>query len=388
MLLGLANVGTSLAAVPTAVGEGGFQSIAPYALLIDADTGTVLFEKNADALMAPASTAKIMTAEVVFHEIKEGRLRLDDKFLVSEHAWRTGGAPSHGSAMFAVPNSRIAVEDLIKGLVIDSGNDAAIVLAEGIAGSEEQFAAMMNRRAREIGMTKSTFTNPWGRGDPGQKVTARDMAVLADYVITTYPALYRYFGQRDFTWDRVHQLNRNPLLTMNIGADGLKTGDLTQSGYGIVGSAVQKGERLILVLNGLRTGRDRSNESLKLLDWGFRSFEPKQLYAAGETVGAAKVYGGAESEVPLVTEKPVAMLVPRGNDERLTGKIVYKGPLSAPVEKGAKVAEIKIFRNGTEILSAPLRTAEAVPVGSLPHRAMDAGLEFLTTLIRQNFTRH
>ncbi len=387
MLLCLVNAGTSLAAVPTAVGEG-FQSIAPYALLIDADTGTVLFEKNADTLMAPASTAKIMTAEVVFHEIKEGRLRLDDKFLVSEHAWRTGGAPSHGSAMFAVPNSRIAVEDLIKGLVIDSGNDAAIVLAEGIAGSEEQFAAMMNRRAREIGLTKSTFTNPWGRGDPGQKVTARDMATLADYVIETYPQFYGYFGQRDFTWDKVHQLNRNPLLTMNIGADGLKTGDLAQSGYGIVGSAVQKGERLILVLNGLRTGRDRSNESLKLLDWGFRSFEPKQLYAAGETIGTAKVYGGTESEVPLTTDKPVAMLVPRGNDERLTGKIVYTGPLTAPVQKGAKVAEVKIFRNGTEILSAPLRTAVAVPVGSLPHRAMDAGLEFLTTLIRQNFTRH
>ncbi len=365
----------------------GFQTIAPYAILVDADTGTVLFEKNADALMSPASTAKIMTAEIVFHEIKEGRLKLADTFSISENAWRTGGASSGGSSMFAALNSSVRIEDLIRGLVIQSGNDAAIALAEGIAGSEDNFAALMTRRARELGMTKSNFTNPWGRGDPNEKVTGREMTILADYVIRTYPDFYRYFGEKDFTWNRIHQLNRNPLLTMNIGADGLKTGHIAESGFGLVGSAVQNGERLILVVNGLRTARDRANESLKLLSWGFRSFEPKAMYAADEVVGSARVYGGTREDVPLVADKAVTLLVPRGSGEKLTGKIVYNGPLSAPLDKGALVAQLKLYRGPTEVLSMPLRTAESVPVGSLPHRAFDAGLELVTTLVLQNFTK-
>ena len=386
-------VGLSIAAVsPVTAGGAGigtenFQTTAPYAVLVDAETGTVLFEKNADALMAPASTAKIMTAEIVFREIKEGRLKLDDTFVVSENAWRQGGAKSGGSSMFAVLNSRIRVEDLIRGLVIQSGNDAAITLAEGISGSEENFAALMTRRARELGMSKSTFTNPWGRGDPNEKVTAREMAMLAGYVIRTYPEFYHYFGERDFTWNRIHQLNRNPLLTMNIGADGLKTGDIAESGFGLVGSAVQNGQRLILVINGLRTGRDRATEAVKLLSWGFRSFEPKVLFAADEIVGTARVYGGAEEDVPLAPDKVVSLLVPRGSGERLTGKIVYTGPLMAPLDKGAQVAQLKIYRGGTEILAAPLRTTESVPIGSLPRRAFDAGLELVTAVVRQNFTK-
>ncbi len=362
-----------------------FQTIAPFAILMDAETGSVLFEKNADGLMAPASTTKILTAEITFHEIKEGRLKLDDAFVVSENAWRNGGAKSGGSTMFAALNSRIPVEDLIRGLVIQSGNDAAITLAEGIAGSEDSFAALMNRRANEIGMQHSTFANPWGRGDPNQKVTPRDMAVLANYVIHTYPEFYRYFGEREFTWNKVRQLNRNPLLTMNIGADGLKTGDIAESGFGLVGSAVQNDQRLIVVVNGLHSARDRANEAFKLLNWGFRSFEPRDLFAAGEVVGTARVYGGGSTEVALTTERPVRLLVPRGTGEKLSGKIVYTGPLAAPVEKGTKVAELKILHDGTEILSLPLETAEAVPVGSLPRRALDAGLEFGTALIRQHF---
>ncbi len=362
-----------------------FQTIAPFAILMDAETGSVLFEKNADGLMAPASTTKILTAEITFHEIKEGRLKLDDAFVVSENAWRNGGAKSGGSTMFAVLNSRISVEDLIRGLVIQSGNDAAITLAEGIAGSEDNFATMMNRRASEIGLRHSTFANPWGRGDPNQKVTPRDMAVLANYVIHTYPEFYRYFGEREFTWNKVRQLNRNPLLTMNIGADGLKTGDIAESGFGLVGSAVQNDQRLIVVVNGLHSARDRANEAFKLLNWGFRSFEPRDLFAAREVVGTARVYGGESTEVPLTTQRPVRLLVPRGSGEKLSGKIVYTGPLAAPVEKGATVAELKILHDGAEILSLPLETAEAVPVGSLPRRALDAGLELGTTLIRQHF---
>ncbi len=379
----LASLGPQAA---RAAGEG-FQTLAPYAILVDAGSGTVLFEKNADALMSPASTAKILTAELVFQALKEKRLKLDDTFVVSENAWRTGGASSGGSAMFAVLNSSVRVEDLIRGLVIDSGNDAAITLAEGLAGSEDNFASMMTRRAREIGMAKSNFTNPWGRGDPNEKVTAREMALLAAHVIQTYPEFYHYFGEKDFTWNKIHQPNRNPLLAMNIGADGLKTGHIGESGFGLVGSAVQNGERLILVINGLRSARERSSESQKLLSWGFRAFESKALFAAGEVVGSARVYGGVEADVPLVAEKPVTLLIPRGSADKLAGKVVYAGPLMAPLEKGAQVAQLKVFRGTTEVLSMPLKTAEAVPVGSLPHRALDAGLELVTGLVRQNFTK-
>jgi D-alanyl-D-alanine carboxypeptidase (penicillin-binding protein 5/6) len=375
-----------LAKAPVGAAES-FQTTAPFALLMDADTGSVLFEKNADGIMAPASTTKILTAEITFREIKEGRLKLDDTFLVSENAWRSGGAKSGGSTMFLVVNSRVSIADLIQGLVVQSGNDAAITLAEGISGSEDSFAALMNRRAREIGMTRSIFANPWGRGDPNQKVTPRDMALLANYVIHTYPDLYHYFGEREFTWNKVRQLNRNPLLTMNIGADGLKTGDIEESGYGLVGSAVQNGQRLIVVVNGLRTARDRQNEAFKLITWGFRAFEPRELYAADETVGTARVFGGSSTEVPLVAGKPVKLLVPRGAGEKLSGKITYTGPLSAPLAKGAPVAVLKILRGGTEILAVPLQAAEDVPVGSLPRRALDAGLELGGAVFRQNF-RH
>ena len=364
-----------------------FQTSAPFALLVDADTGSVLFDKNGDKEMAPASTTKILTAEITFREIKEGRLKLDDTFVVSENAWRSGGAKSGGSTMFAALNSRIPIADLIQGLVVQSGNDAAIALAEGISGSEDNFAALMNRRARELGMTHSVFQNPWGRGDPNQRVTPRDMALLARHVIHAYPDLYHYFGEREFTWNKVRQLNRNPLLAMNIGADGLKTGDIAESGYGLVGSAVQNGERLIVVVNGLKTARDRANESYKLLTWGFRAFEPRDLYRAGEVVGTAQVYGGESREVPLVADEAVRLLVPRGSGEALSGKITYTGPLQAPVAEGAAVGELRVFRGTGEILSVPLRTAAAVPVGSLPRRALDAGLELGTTMIRQNFGR-
>lgn len=375
-------------ATATSSAAADFQTLAPYAFLVDAATGTVLFEKGADTPVAPASTAKIMTAEIVFREIREGRLKLDDTFVVSENAWRSGGASSGGSAMFAALGSRISVENLIRGLVIDSGNDAAIVLAEGIAGSEDRFATLMTRRARELGMTQSTFTNPWGRGDPGQLVTARDMATLAKHVIETYPDFYRYFGEKEFTWSKIRQLNRNPLLTMNIGADGLKTGDIAKSGYGLVGSAVQDGERLIVVLNGLKTARDRASEAFKLLNWGFRSFEPKTLFAAGEPVGFARVYGGAQRDVPLTSAAAVTVLVPRGGDEPLSGKIVYQGPLIAPVRQGKEVASLEITRGGAKVAAAPLITAEAVAEGSLPRRALDAGVELVTGLVRQNFSRH
>ncbi len=241
----------------------------PYALLIDANSGAVLFAKNADAPMSPASTTKILTAEIVFHALTEGRIKLDDPAPISARAAREGDAESGGSSMFAQANSQVRIEDLLRGLLITSGNDAAIALAEDVAGSEEAFVGMMNRRARELGMTRSHFVNAWGDGNPGQRVTARDMARLAAYVIRTYPQYYRYCGETEFTWNAIHQHNRNPLLAMGIGADGVKTGHLAKSGFGLVGSAVQNGRRLILVINGAHSEAERANEARRLLEWGF-----------------------------------------------------------------------------------------------------------------------
>jgi D-alanyl-D-alanine carboxypeptidase (penicillin-binding protein 5/6) len=360
-----------------------FQTSAPHAILIDSATQSVLFEKDADTLVVPASTAKIMTAEIVFHEITLGHLKLDDQFSVSETAWRYGGAPSRGSSMFAAPNSSIRVEDLIRGLVIVSGNDAAIALAEGIAGSEGAFATLMTKRARELGLEHSTFTNAWGRGDPEQKVSPREMVALANHVILTYPELYKYFGEKDFTWNKIKQANRNPLLTMDLGADGLKTGNIDESGYGLVGSAVQNGQRLILALYGCRTAKERVEEARKIFLWGFRSFDSRTIFQAGETIGGAKVYGGNASEVPLIADKEVTILVPRTATGKFTGRIVYTGPLIAPVEAGREVARLKIFRGTEQILDLPLKTAAAVEPGALPRRAMDAGFEYATGLFRK-----
>src|SRR6202162_2693647 len=231
--------------------EGGFDGDAPTAILIEASSGSVLFEKNADELRAPSSMMKLMTAEVVFHAVKQGDVKLTDEYRVSEYAWRKGGAPAGGSTMFAAIHSKISVDDLLHGALIQSGNDACIVLAEGIAGSEGSFAEMMTKRARELGLTRSTFANSNGLPDPGNKMTVRELAKLARYVIQTYPDFYKLFGEREFTWNKIRQQNRNPLLTSLEGADGLKTGFTKEGGYGMVGSAVQNGMRLIVVIQRL-----------------------------------------------------------------------------------------------------------------------------------------
>lgn len=374
-----------LAPLSLEAGAQTFQTAAPQAILLDFDSGSVLFEKDADKLIHPASTAKLMTAEIVFHEIAEGRLKLDDEFVISENAWRRGGAVAGGSSMFAILNSRIRIEDLLRGLIVQSGNDSAIALAEGIAGTEDNFAQMMTRRARELGLEKSTFRNSWGKGDPAQLVTAREMAKLSAHIVRTYPQLYRYFGEREFTWNKVRQMNRNPLLAMDIGADGMKTGNIEESGYGLVGSAVQNGQRLILVVNGLKTARERADESRKLLQWGFRAFETRTLFPAGEAVGSAKVFGGEKGSVDLVAKDAVRVLVPRGSGDKITAKIVYTGPLAAPVEKGATVARLRVSRGSVDALDIPLQAGEGVAKGSLPDRALDAGLELATRLVAKAF---
>jgi D-alanyl-D-alanine carboxypeptidase (penicillin-binding protein 5/6) len=241
---------------------------APYAILIEAKTGVVLFEKNADELMPPSSMAKLMTAEFAFKAIRDGRLTLDDLFMISENAWSRGGEPSGVSTMYAALGSQVTILDLLCGALVLSGNDACIALAEGMAGTEAQFAVKLNERARELGLIKSNFSNATGLPDPDLKVTSRELAKLAQHIIWTYPELYKICGEREFTWNNIRQQNRNPLLFMGIGADGIKTGFTDDAGYGLVGSAVRDDIRLIVVVNGLRTDKERGEEARKLLEWG------------------------------------------------------------------------------------------------------------------------
>jgi D-alanyl-D-alanine carboxypeptidase (penicillin-binding protein 5/6) len=365
----------------------GFQSAAPYAVLMDSASGTVLYEKAADELMAPASIAKIATALVAFEEIAQGRLTLDSEISISENAWRKGGGVSGGSTMFAQLNSRVKLSDILQGIIVQSGNDASIALAEAVAGDEPTFARLMTERARALGLTKSVFRNSTGMGDPQQKVTAREMARLSDHIIKTYPELYKIFGQREFTWNKIRQQNRNPLLAMEIGADGLKTGNIDESGYGLVGSAVQAGQRLIVVVNGLKTSRDRAQEARKLLEWGFRAFEARRVFAEGEIVGEASVFGGEKGRVGLKARGPVSLLLPRGTSDRLTARIVYQGPLKAPVQEGVEVGRLVVTRGDVRTLDIPLYTAEAVSPGTLQSRALDALLEFATGWVRKALGR-
>jgi serine-type D-Ala-D-Ala carboxypeptidase (penicillin-binding protein 5/6) len=357
-----------------------FQTKAPYAMLIDAESGSILFEKSADQLMAPSSLAKLMTAEVVFNEIKEGRIALDKEYIVSEYAWRHGGAPSHTSSMFAPIHSKVAVKDLLYGMIIQSGNDACITLAEGIAGTEPKFAALMNKRARELGMTRSFFSNSTGLPDPPLVVTARELAILARHIIKTYPEFYPIYGEKEFTWNKIRQQNRNPLLAMNIGADGMKTGYTEDGGYGLVGSAVQNGLRLIVVVNGLETAAERANEGRRLLEWGFKGFEQKYLFAEGQNIGDAKVFGGSQWTVPLQAPSGVNLLVPKGSNERITARIVYSGPVRAPVQEGQPVGTLKVWRADNLVLEVPLHAAESVAKGGITGRAFDAATEFVIGL--------
>ena len=358
-----------------------------HVILMDAETRTVLFERGADDAMTPAATAKIMTADIIFSLLKSGKIRPDQQFTVSETAWRQGGAPSRGSTMFAKLNSQIGVDDLLHGLIIDSANDAAIVLAEGVAGSQGAFATQMIKHARELGLAHLTFTNAWGDANPEQKVTPRDMALLADDLIQTYPDLYKIYGQHDFLWNKIKQPNRNPLLAMDIGADGLTTGNIDNSGYALVGSAVQGDERLIIAVYGAPSAKERAEEARKILQWGFRAFDIRKLYTAGAVVGTAQVYGGETRQVPLVTTRDVKVLVARDGSEKLAARIVYTGPLLAPVQANQDLASLKLYSGDKEVLTVPLRTAADVSVGSLHKRALDAGLEYVADLFRKYVLR-
>ena len=344
----------------------GYQTAAAHAILIEADSGSVLFEKAADDLISPASLSKLMTQEVVFNEIKQGRLKPTTEFIVSTNAWRRGGAPSHTSSMFIPIHSKVSVDDLLHGAIIQSANDACIALAEGISGNESTFAELMTKRARELGLTKSTFGNSTGLPDPRQLMTSRELGKLARHIIETYPDYYKYYSEREFTWNKIRQYNRNPLLPMTIGADGLKTGFTKEAGYGLVGSAVQNGLRLIVVVNGLRSEKERADEAKKLLEWGFHSFQSGVLFAEGQEIAQAKLYGGVRGHVPLIARKEVRLMVPRGSRDKIIARVVYSGPVRAPVQQGQKIGLLKVWRGESVVLEVPLQAAESVDTGSMP----------------------
>jgi D-alanyl-D-alanine carboxypeptidase (penicillin-binding protein 5/6) len=367
--------------------DEGFQSSAPAATLLDAESDSILYDKNGDQLVAPASLAKLMTLEFLFNEIKQGRVKSDDEYIISENAWRKGGAPSHGSTMFAAIHSRVKVSDLIQGIIVDSANDACIAVAEALAGNETTFGRMLTQRAHEIGLERSTFTNSTGYSDPDLRVTAREMAELTRHIIHAYPDFYSYFSQRDFTWNNIHQQNRNPLLGMGIGADGLKTGETSEAGFNLVGSAIQDNFRLIVVVTGARSDKERADEAKKLLEFGFHDFQARVLFAEGQTVGDAKVFGGDKGYVPLIAPGIIRLMVPRNNSQRLLARVVYTGPVPAPIAKGQPIGKLKVWRGENLALEVPLQAADDVGRGSMSQRAMDGATELMIGVLRAGVSK-
>ncbi len=350
-----------------------FETKAAQAILVDAKSGNVFFEKNADELIPPASMSKLMTMTMVFEALKAEKLKLDQEFVISEDAWRRGGSSSGGSTMYAELNSRVKLSDLMRGAMIQSANDACIAIAEGIAGSEAAFSSRMTQRARELGLQKAVFRNATGLPDPEHLMSVRDLTILARNIILNYPEYYKIYSEREFTWNNILQKNRNPLLTEYPGADGMKTGYTKEAGYGLVGSAVRDGRRLIIVVAGLTTINDRKQEAQKLLDWGFRQFTTIGVYAAGDTVSKARVWGGAENWVELITKQDVNLALSPKEQDEIQVKLNYTGPLMAPVEAGQQVGTVRFLVDGKAIAEVPVETASAVEaVDSMWSRALDS----------------
>lgn len=349
-----------------------FETDAKHALLVDYNTGTILFSKAPDISIPPASLAKLMTAEVVFHAIKQGALSLEDKFVVSEDAWRRGGAGSGGSTMFAKLGSEISVDDLLRGLIIQSANDGAIVLAEGIAGSETNFALRMTQRARDIGLEGSNFATATGLPTPPSRVTLFDMLKLAQHLYEEYPELYALYSEPSFEWNKINQRNRNPLLRLDIGADGLKTGFTEESGYAIVASGMREGRRVFLAMSGLESSKQRAQESRKLLDWGLRAFNKDTLFTGDQSLGEASVFGGSALSVPVVLKQDLDVLIPLAARDRLKAQIVYQGPLTAPINKGQEIGTLEVYLGENLSQRVPVYAGDSIEQGAVFDRALSA----------------
>ncbi|MEM9169697.1 MAG: D-alanyl-D-alanine carboxypeptidase family protein [Pseudomonadota bacterium] len=360
----------SLGALASArAAEAPFGTAAEFALIMDFETGETLFEKNAQTPTAPASMSKLMTVAVVFEKLKSGELSLEDEFDVSKKAWRM-----KGSKMWVRVDTRIRLEDLLRGVIIQSGNDACIVIAENISGSEDAFADLMNAKARDWGLTGSSFANASGWPHPDQKMSMRDLGMLARKIIRDYPEYYDLFSEAEFTWEKIRQANRNPLLGIVDGADGLKTGHTEESGYGVVGSAVKGDARRIVVLNGLSSSRERALESRRMLTIAFNDFAKKDFFAAGDIVGEAVVFGGKAKTVPLILRDPVALLLHRSELDGVTTTLTYEGPVAAPIEAGGQIGLLRATRPGGETRDYPLYAGRSVseqgPLGKIKQAAV------------------
>ncbi|HEY9080861.1 D-alanyl-D-alanine carboxypeptidase family protein [Magnetovibrio sp.] len=349
---------------------------ASHVFMVDTTTGTVLLDKNGDTAMAPASMSKLMTLYMVFERLQDGRLSLDDKFYVSENAWRKGGAKTGGSTMFLEPSMRVRVEDLIRGIIVQSGNDACIVIAEALSGSEEAFAADMTKKAYELGMTGSTFKNSTGWPDPEHRVTAHDLARLAQLTVERFPEYYHYYSEQSFVFNGIKQSNRNPLIYKDMGADGLKTGHTEESGYGLTASAKRDDRRLVLVVNGLSSKKMRSTESERLLEWGFREFGNYPLFKAGDVVTDANVWLGQKASVPLVIENDLTLTLPKRARQGMKVKVTFEGPIPAPLQKGQRVAMLSITAPDVTPVEIPLLAGESVEQLGLVGR-LGAALDYI-----------
>lgn len=351
----------SLAATPLGAAAPSYVSEAPIAYMTDLNSGAVLFAREADKQIPPASMAKMMTVYVAFDLLKKGEIKLNQTMKVSPDTWRKWN--NQGSSMFLAVGSQVSVADLLDGIVTLSGNDACVVLAEGIAGSEEAFVDMMNKKAREIGLANSHFGNSNGWPDEGgTQVTARDLAQLASATIRNYPDLYkRFYSKGSFTWNGITQPNRDPLLGKVDGADGLKTGHTEEAGYGFTGSAEQNGRRLVMVVAGLESYNGRVDESVRFMNWGFRSWKAVPLFAKGKTVDTVPVQLGSERQLSLVAPRDLALTLPRTADtDAVTLKVVYQGPLKAPIAKGQQVATLVVSAPDMQRQVMPLVAGEAV----------------------------
>lgn len=353
-----------------------FETTARSALVIDYNTGTVLLSKNADVPMPPASMSKLMTLNMIFEALDDGRLTLEDTFRVSAKASQKGG-----SKMFVREGARVRIEDLIRGVIVQSGNDACIVLAEGLAGTEDAFTKRMTLRARELGMENSNFVNSTGWPDPGHEMSAEDLVFLAGRLIEKFPQYYTYFTEKTFTWENIVQNNRNPLLTLGIGADGLKTGHTAEAGYGLVGSAVSKGRRIIFMVGGLDSALARSSEAERIARWAFREFEMKTLFQAGTPVDRVNVWLGAEKSVEIALSNDIELLLPLEKRDKITAHYTYNDPVEAPISTGQKLGELIITIPNRDPMHFPLTAVTSVEAGGFLER-ISAAADILLRRIR------
>lgn len=350
-----------------------FETSAPNAILIDGRTGEVFFEKLADVPVPPASMSKLMTQAIVFDLLKSGELKEDQEFTVSEDAWRRGGSPSGSSTMYAELNSKVRVIDLLRGAIVQSANDACIALAEGVAGSELAFTEKMRKKAEALGLKNSVFKNSTGLPDPGHVMSMRDLAMLAKHIITDHSDRYPLYSEKQFTWNKIDQANRNPLLKEYAGADGMKTGFTKEAGYGLVGSVQRDGRRLIMAIAGLKTAGDRKLEAQKLLDWGFRQFKTVDVFEKDEVLAEARVWGGNQNWVELRTAQAFQVALTPAERKTVEMKLSYNGPLYAPVKAGTAVGQARVVVGGRTIAEIPVLTAgDVAAVDSMFDKAMDS----------------